>query len=67
MSDHDQEPIDHLAILRAALDQALALAPELARTYRAYFEALQAVGFDDRQALYLTACQALQNPGTPPA
>lgn len=60
------EPEDPLPDLIASLDQLLALAPELARTYRGYYEAFMARGFSDSQALYLSACQVLQTPGKAP-
>ena len=67
MSDDDTDPADQLAILRAQIDQMVALAPELARSAKGCFDAFQAEGFSERQALYLAAAQMLQNPGAPPA
>lgn len=61
------EPIDQLAVLRAELDQLVAMMPEIARAARAYFAAFRKEGFDDKQALYLTAVEVVQNPGVPPA
>lgn len=61
------DPVDQLAVLRAEIDQMVKLAPELARTAMAWFEAFTAEGFNEKQALYLTASQILQTPGTPPA
>ena len=61
-----EDPEDPLPALRAQMDQMLMLAPELARAARAFFDAYKAQGFEDKQALYLTAAQLLQDPGTPP-
>ncbi len=61
--DHDVDP---LVRLRAELDQAVAMAPELARTARGYYEAFGAEGFSERQALFLTIAELLQNPGVAP-
>jgi hypothetical protein len=66
MNDKD-EPIDQLAVLRAQLDQMIAIMPEMARTAWAWFGVFQGEGFSDKQALYLTACQMIQNPGTAPS
>lgn len=52
---------DQLAVLRARLDQAIALAPELARAARGFYLAFKTVGFSDAQALYLTAVQVLSD------
>jgi hypothetical protein len=62
----DEKPIDQLAVLRAQLDQNMALCPELARMARAIYDAFKAQEFTDSQALYLAAVQMLQNPGTAP-
>lgn len=61
------DPIDQLAVLRAEIDQMVKLAPEIARTARAWFDSFRAEDFSEKQALYLTASQVLQNPGTPPS
>lgn len=66
MNEPEPDPLDELAMLRAQLDQAIALAPELARAARGYFAAFAACGFTDKQALYLAAAQLLQNPGAAP-
>lgn len=66
MSREDINPEDPLPALRAEIDQMLAMAPELTRTYRSYFEAFTDKGFSESQALYLTAAQVLQNPGKAP-
>lgn len=63
--DNDPDALDQLAVLRAQMDQALGLAPELVRAYRAYFNEFTAQGFTESQALYLSAAQMLQNPGRP--
>lgn len=59
-------PEDPLPALRAELDQALAMAPELARMAWGYYETFKAQGFSDSQAVYLTACQIHQGPGGAP-
>lgn len=59
-------PHDPLPAFRAELDQALMVAPELARVARGYFDAFTEEGFSVGQALFLTATQLLQKPGTPP-
>jgi hypothetical protein len=63
MADKDFSPADELAVLRAQLDQAAALAPLLAGLARAYFTAFTAEGFAEKQALYLTMAQLLGDPG----
>jgi hypothetical protein len=60
------EPKDQLAVMRAQLDQMIALMPEIAHTAQAWYAAFLAEGFADRQALYLTAAEILQNPGSAP-
>lgn len=59
-------PDDPLPALRAELDQVLAMAPELARMARGYFDAFKGEAFADAQALYLTAVQLKGTPGTAP-
>ena len=59
-------PHDPLPAFRAEIDQALMVAPELGRVAQAYFAAFTEEGFSSKQALYLTAAQLLQTPGTPP-
>lgn len=61
------DPVDQLAVLRAELDQMLALAPELARCARAWFEAFRSEGFTEKQAGYFTAVQMIRSPGEAPA
>jgi hypothetical protein len=63
----DENPVDPLAVLRAEIDQMVALAPEVARTARAWFDAFVREDFTEKQALYLAAAEILQSPGTPPA
>jgi hypothetical protein len=60
MANHQDDP---LPAMRAELDQALMMAPEVARMARGLFEAFQTEGFDSKQVLYLTACQVLDKPG----
>lgn len=64
MDEHT--PDDPLPLLRAELDQMLALAPELARVARGYFDVFKAEDFSDSQALYLTAVQLKDSPGKAP-
>jgi hypothetical protein len=65
--DPREEPVDQLAAMRAELDQAIAMAPELARTARGYFDAFVGQGFTGNQALYLTAVQLQSSPGDAPS
>lgn len=60
-------PDDPLPAMRAEIDQMIAMAPEWARTVRAWFDSLKGQGFDDKQALYMTAAQLTSNPGHPAA
>jgi len=64
--DPSPDPADQLAALRASIDQMTAVAPELVRAARGWFDAFQGQGFSERQALYLTATQMLQSPGVAP-
>ena len=66
MRGDEHGPEDPLPALQAELDQAAAMAPMIARSYRAYYEAFEAEGFTPSQALYLTACQGKDNPGKAP-
>jgi hypothetical protein len=63
----DETPQDQLAILRAQIDQSVALAPELARMAYGQFHAFVGEGFTADQALYLTACSLSQSPGEAPS
>ncbi len=65
MPDQDFTPQDELAVLRAQLDQAAALAPLVADLVRAFFTAFVEKGFSEQQALYLAMAQVLSNPGRP--
>jgi hypothetical protein len=65
MDDHEPQD-DPLVALRAGLDQAIAMAPEIARTARGFFNAFAAEGFTESQALYLAACQMHGKPGNAP-
>lgn len=65
MDDDTNSFEDGLAALRAELDQAIAVAPEIARAASGYFVAFTAEGFSEAQALYLVAIQ-LKDPGPPP-
>lgn len=66
MSEHEDEmPHDPLPEIVAGIDQMLAMAPELARAARGYFDAFRAEGFSDAQAIYLTAAQLHSDPGSP--
>lgn len=66
MSGDEMNPEDPLPDLIAALDQVIAMAPQMARTARGYFNAFVAEGFMEKQALYLTACQLMDSPGKAP-
>lgn len=63
MSDEEFDP---LVQQRAAIDQALAEAPELARAIRGVFMVFKAEGFSNSEALYLTALQFKESPLSPP-
>lgn len=60
------DPHDPLPDLQAGLDQALAMAPEIARATHGFYEAFHAEGFTEPQALYLAACQIHGGPGEAP-
>lgn len=62
----DEAPQDPFPALVAELDQAIALAPQVARVARGYFGAFKGEGFTDQQSLYLTATNLLRTPGTAP-
>ena len=64
MSDFHAD--DPLVVLRAEIDQMIALAPEVARAARGMFQAFKAEGFTDSQALYLIAVQLKDTPGKAP-
>lgn len=64
--DHDDVPTDPLSALVAGIDQMLMVAPQLARAAAGWHDAFKAEGFTDSQALYLTACQLHQQPGSAP-
>lgn len=65
MPDGDFSPDDQLAVLRAQLDQAEMLFPLVGNVAKAYFDAMVAIGFNETQALYLTAAQLHSTPGRP--
>lgn len=67
MSAGDDTPQDQLAILRAEIDQSIALAPEVARMAYGQFHAFRGEGFTADQALYLTACGLHSTPGDAPS
>lgn len=62
----EEDPRDQLAAMRAAFDQAVASAGEIARITRGYYDAFRAEDFTDQQALYLAVCTLQQKPGTAP-
>jgi hypothetical protein len=64
MSAAEESPQDQLAILRAQIDQSVALAPELAY---GQFHAFVGEGFTADQALYLTASCLHESPGEAPS
>jgi hypothetical protein len=59
-------PEDPLPALRAELDQAIAMLPELGRTVRAHYDEFVSQGFDSHAALYLTAVWLKDNPTLTP-
>lgn len=65
MSEHGHSPEDPLPKLLAEIDQALAIAPQLARIAFGYHAAFQKEGFSARESLYLVACQLHSDPGSP--
>ena len=67
MSAEDETPQDQLAILRADIDQSIAIAPELARMAYGQYRAFAGEGFTADQALYLTACHLYKTPGDAPS
>lgn len=62
----DFTPEDPLPALRAEIDQSVAMAPEFARWARGQYDAFIAQGFNESQALYLTAVTIKDNPGKAP-
>lgn len=60
------EPHDPLPELIASIDQAIAVAPQVARIARGHFDAFTSEGFTERQALYLTAVELKEHPGIAP-
>lgn len=63
MSDDQHDP---LPAMLASLDQALAMAPQIARIYRAMYDAFVAEGFTESQALWLAFAQVNASAGDPP-
>ena len=62
----DEMPDDPLPALIAELDQALSMAPQLARMAMGYYREFEEAGFSSSQAIYLTACQLHGEPGNAP-
>lgn len=60
------DPEDPLPKMIADLDQLAAMAPQLARMARVWFDAFEAEGFNAAQALYLSACTIVQDTGKAP-
>lgn len=58
-------PEDPLPKLLAEIDQALAMAPQLAKVAYGYHRAFQQEGFASKESLYLVACQLHSDPGRP--
>ncbi len=63
--DSGEEIPDPLPDLIANLDQAVAMAPHLAKMAMGWYDAFLGQGFDPKQSLYLTAVQIIQHPGSP--
>ena len=63
----DESPIDPLPGLLADLDQALAMAGQIARLVKGHFDAFVEEGFTEKQALYLAIAHVSGGPGEPPA
>lgn len=57
----DEEPVDPLVVLRAEIDQGIAIAPELARLAAGLYQAFLGEGFTEQQALYLVSRQIRQH------
>jgi hypothetical protein len=62
--EHDETPFDRLPSLLAEIDQALAMASELARYQKGLYDGYIEAGFTERQALYMAAEWA--KPSRPP-
>lgn len=67
MCPDDDMPVDPLPALMADLDQALAMASEVARLLKGHFDAFVEEGFTEKQALYLAIAHVSGGPGEPPA
>lgn len=63
MTDHS--PHDPLPEIIAGIDQMVAMAPQLARAARGFYDAFKAEGFTDSQAAYMTMAQLHSDPGRP--
>lgn len=64
--DHEDQPIDPYPGIIADIDQALAMASQVARIVRGNYEAFLAEGFTDKQALYAAIAYVQGNPGPTP-
>lgn len=62
---NSEQPHDPLPLLVAQLDQALAMASEMARVMRGYYDAFKEQDFTEAQALWLAAAQ-VKDLGDPP-
>ena len=62
----DENHVDPLPALIASIDQAIAVAPQIARTLKGHFDACGTEGFTEKQALYLAVAVTLGTPGTAP-
>lgn len=65
-NENEEDPVDQLAALIAGIDQMVAAAPQLARAAKGWYDAFEEEGFTSSQALYLAACELLQDAGSPP-
>lgn len=59
-------PEDPLPAMIAMVDQLAMQAPLIARAAHAFYTGFAEAGFKESQALYLTACQLMQHPGSAP-
>lgn len=65
--DNDNaEPVDPYPAIIADIDQALAMAGQVARVVRGNYEAFLAEGFTEKQALHAALVYVLSNPGETP-
>jgi 5-formaminoimidazole-4-carboxamide-1-beta-D-ribofuranosyl 5'-monophosphate synthetase len=61
VGDHDLNPDDPYPAMMAEIDQAIAVAPQMARAVKGYYAALTDEGFNEKQAAYFTAAYFTEN------